>query len=123
MDAAWYDYGCAEDIFQAGRYNYVAFLCQQSVEKMLKAAIMARRGRLYHKGHSLKELLDETGLSPPEDLHTFILRLSPHYLVARYLNAAGGRYWELYNQRMAADFLSETRQVLEWLEQKIASPR
>ncbi|MDP2935829.1 MAG: HEPN domain-containing protein [Dehalococcoidia bacterium] len=39
IDGAWYDYASAEDMLRAGRYNYVAFLCQQAVEKRLKEKI------------------------------------------------------------------------------------
>jgi len=121
IDGAWYDYASAEDMLRAGRYNYVAFLCQQAVEKMLKAAVMARTRTRYPKAHNLKELLDETGLTVPGELETAILRLGPHYLASRYLNAAGGRPWELYNSDLAQGFLTEAKSVLEWLESKTRS--
>lgn len=121
MDGAWYDYATAGDMWHAGRYNYVAFLCQQAVEKMLKAAVMSYKRRLYPKGHNLLELIQEAGLSLPENLLTTALRLSPHYLVSRYLNAAGGRYWELYNESIASELLAQTRGLLEWLKGKIES--
>lgn len=121
IDGAWYDYATAEDMLKASRYSYVAFLCQQAVEKMLKAAVMALKGTLYPKSHNLKELLDETGISIPLDLESAILRLNPHYLASRYLNAAGGRYWELYNGELAGEFLSQAKGVLEWLEGKLRS--
>lgn len=121
IEGARYDYGSAQDMLAAGRYNYVAFLCQQAVEKILKAAVMARKRTRYPKGHNLKELLDETGLSMPPELESAILRLIPHYLASRYLNAAGGRYWEMYNAELAGDFLAQSKSVLEWLESKIQS--
>lgn len=70
MDGAWYDYASAEDMLRAGRYNYVAFLCQQAVERMLKAAVMAVRRTRYPEGHNLKELVDETGLALPPELES-----------------------------------------------------
>lgn len=121
IDGAWYDYSSSEDMARAGRYNYVAFLCQQAVEKMLKASVMAQRRTRYPKGHNLKDLLDETGLSMPPELESAILRLIPHYLASRYLNAAGGRYWEHYNAQLAEEFLEQSKRVLEWLESKIRS--
>ncbi|MBN6204898.1 HEPN domain-containing protein [Ralstonia pickettii] len=35
-DIAKYDLDTAEAMYQAGRYLYVVFMCQQSIEKLVK---------------------------------------------------------------------------------------
>jgi HEPN domain-containing protein len=70
LERADYDLGTAEAMLGAGRYIYAVFMCQQALEKGLKAAI-AFRGREVPPIHNLRRLAEGAGLlaeMDPEDL-------------------------------------------------------
>ncbi len=41
-----YDFETANAVFEAGRYLYVVFCCQQAVEKCLKATIVRKTAKM-----------------------------------------------------------------------------
>ena len=52
-DQARYGLDTARAMFDAGRYLYVLFCCQQAVEKMLKSLIVQRTRQLPPRVHQL----------------------------------------------------------------------
>jgi len=114
-----YDYETGEDMFKSGRYSYVIFMCHQCIEKLLKALIMHLKGSIPSRSHNLKMLLEETGLSTPDRIETTLMKLSPHYILSRYPNVAGGPPETIYNLTIAQEFMGETKEVREWLKGKL----
>jgi HEPN domain-containing protein len=65
-ERARYDLDTARAMFEAGRYLYVLFCCQQSVEKMLKAIIAGRTREHPPRVHSLMRLVEVSGVAVSE---------------------------------------------------------
>jgi HEPN domain-containing protein len=56
---AEYDIVSAKVMLEAGRYLYVAFMCQQSVEKMLKACFVNEKKKTPPYTHNLIRIAEE----------------------------------------------------------------
>ena len=61
IELAEYDLETAKALLQTGRYLYVGFMCQQVVEKALKATI-AKHGAFPPKTHDLVHLAELANL-------------------------------------------------------------
>lgn len=66
------------------RYLYVLFMCQQSLEKLLKAHVMARTVELPPRIHSLVRLADLAAVNVSKEERGFLERLSLYYIQSRY---------------------------------------
>ena len=115
LERALYDLETAAALLQSKRYLYVAFMCQQTIEKLLKAYISAQ-GAAPPLVHNLVRLADRaqlrTVLSPAHQL--LLADLNPYYIKARY-----GEYKEalakVCTAEKAAYFLRGTEEVTQWL--------
>ena len=86
LDQVHEDISAAECLLQGGHWLYVAFLCHQALEKVLKAYYLATHDDDPPYTHSHGRLLDICGLTdelPPENLR-FIDFMVPMYIKARY---------------------------------------
>ena len=61
VERSQYDLDTAKIMLDTGRYLYVAYLCQQTVEKMLKA-IIAQQGKENFPIHNLNRLVEIAGI-------------------------------------------------------------
>ena len=90
----------------------VAFLCQQTVEKPLKALILHTKNEFYHHSLYLGKSVDI-----PDTFHSF-LKLTPQYTISRYPNS-GEIPSELYDEEIASDYVNKTEEVLQWIEKQL----
>ena len=119
IERAEYDLETARAMQHAGRYLYVAYICQQSVEKVLKALI-AQKNIENLPIHNLNRLAEIAGidseLSPGQ--FDFLAELTPYCIEARY-----GDYKEslneIINKEKAEILLENTERVFKWILQKI----
>lgn len=81
FDQADYDFESAKDNFKIERYNLVVYLCQQAVEKALKALVVKKEKEpdFFLKSHSLIFLGKKVKI--PENFHSFLRDLTPHYSI------------------------------------------
>jgi HEPN domain-containing protein len=86
MDRVDYDLETARAMLKAGRYLYVVFMCQQAVEKTVKA-ILAFQNKEIKPIHHISRLAELAGILHEFDQETltFIENLSGYYLNARYI--------------------------------------
>lgn len=98
-------------------FEVAAFLAEQAVEKLLKAAWMATRLEGPPWTHSLTELGD--GLEVPLDLRSRLVYLNADYTAARYPDAANGVPYEIYDRATADSKVVAAREVFEWLRSLI----
>ena len=110
------DWKAAQVMLAAGHWSHAAFLCHECLEKLLKALIIHRLSRVPPSSHTLLDLLRHSGLQPPVEVETALLKVSPHYAVARYPDAAGGRPSAYYNEALAKELMQSTTEVKTWLE-------
>ncbi|MBU0567233.1 HEPN domain-containing protein [bacterium] len=116
-----YDLKTAEAMLKAERYLYVAFMCQQSLEKLLKA-IIVQKGKEILPIHNLVRLAEIAGIYPSMDpgYQDFLADLTPFAIEARY-----GDYreslLEIIDQKGAQVCLSKTKEVFKWLTEELKS--
>ena len=83
---AEYDFETAKAMMKSGRYLYVAFTCQQTIEKTLKALYVKEKQETPPYSHNLIRLAEElSGIKPiDEDANRFLERLNSYYIQSRY---------------------------------------
>lgn len=106
-EAEW-DLETAKILKDKGRFNNCAFYAQQSVEKLLKSALIYMNESPW--GHSASKLLlrlDEITDEDYSKLHHNALDLDIHYIPSRYPNAhPDSAPHEVYDKIMAEDALT-----------------
>lgn len=121
LERADYDLETAVSMLKSGRYLYVAFMCQQTMEKLLKA-YMTSQGKMPPFVHNLPRLAEEASLleGMSEDFQQLLADLNPYYIKARY-----GEYKDslakVCKAEQAKNFMSRTKEFFQWLRQKIRS--
>ena len=119
IERANYDLETARSLLKSGRNLYVAFMCQQCIEKYLKAFITFT-GQTPPFVHNLARLAEISGLLKeiPKELQNFLANLNPYYIKARY-----GEYKEslakVCKKQQASLFLGKTEELIQWLKQKM----
>jgi len=94
----------AEALLREGVYEGVAFHCQQSAEKALKAALVEHR--LMARSHSCVEIcqsLAEQEIRVPSAVLEASRRLDLHYTASRYPNGVGGAPQDFYDRPLAEE--------------------
>jgi len=114
MELARYDLDTARAMLRCGRYLYVLFCCQQSVEKPLKALIVERTGALPPRIHNLLRLAQVAGIDLPVVEKRFLAALSAYYIQSRYpeeIRAAASAV----TCDVATETLGKTEETTQWL--------
>lgn len=116
-----YDLETAIAMYSTGRFLYVVFMAQQSIEKAVKALIEAE-GKPVPFEHNLRRLLiaagAESGVS--EEWWTKIDFLSQYYLNARYKEDVAALQRKITSE-VAGEFLDFAKEMVEWCIVKINS--
>jgi len=120
VDRSLYDSETASDLLKTGKYLYVAFMCQQSVEKMLKS-IIAHRGGDPLPTHNLVRLAELCGLKEflTDEQLDFMADLTPYCIEARY-GVYKESLEEIVDKNKALVIVEKTREMNTWLLQKIS---
>ncbi|GAB6943895.1 HEPN domain-containing protein [Vulcanisaeta sp. JCM 14467] len=113
----------ARHLLEIGYLNYAAFHSHQAVEKALRALVIARLRMLPPKTHNLLELAEKlrNGGIAINDVLDDLRDLNPHYLVARYPDAANGVPSEVYSRREAEHCVESASRVIEWVRRLLMS--
>lgn len=117
---AEYDLKTAKAMMRSGRYLYVAFTCQQTIEKILKAIYVKEKEETPPYTHNLIRLAEELSVIKPidEETNRFLERLNSYYIQSRYTE-------EIYqisktlNKKSTNEILSKTKELFRWLESKV----
>jgi len=119
IERSEYDLDTAKVMLDTSRYLYVAYMCQQAIEKILKALI-AQLGKENFPIHNLSRLAEISLISNEltSDQFNFLAELTPYHIEARY-----GDYKEslseIINKEKAEQVYKKTREIYEWIYQKI----
>ncbi len=119
VERAEYDLETARVMLDTARYLYVAYMCQQAVEKLLKALI-AQQNKENLPIHNLNRLVAIAKIR--DELSTgqfdFLAELTPYYIEARY-----GDYKqslsEIISKEKAIEVYNKAEEIFQWLYQKI----
>ena len=119
LERAEYDLETAKAMLHAARYLYVAYTCQQAVEKILKAIIAQNNmeNLPIHNLNRLAEIAEVKNELTPQQFD-FLAELTPYCIEARY-----GDYKEtlseIIGKEKAEEIFIETERIFKWLLQKI----
>jgi HEPN domain-containing protein len=84
IDASRYDLHTARALLDSRRYVYVLFMCQQALEKLLKALVTSRTKTFPPRIHTLVRLAELAAIDLTDEQKTLLERLSLYYIQSRY---------------------------------------
>jgi HEPN domain-containing protein len=117
---AEYDLATAEAMLQSKRFLYVGFMCQQAVEKILKAAYVKHHAVTPPYTHNLLRLITELPWKGEVDDWTLktLESLNSYYIESRYTEDIQELAAVLTEER-AAEILSRTKELFAWIKSKL----
>lgn len=108
-----YDLGAAAGLLKSGHLLYVAFLCQQAIEKILKASWCQLRADSPPYTHNLATLSETLNLNLSGSHQILLDRLNSYYIVGRYPSFKQRLASEL-SKKDAVNLLKETEEFVKW---------
>jgi HEPN domain-containing protein len=118
LDIAQYDLQTAEAMLLSGRWLYVAFMCQQAVEKLVKGLYILYLDDNVPRIHSIGTIIERFEKKLPVEISLETAKLFDDLSIC-YLN---DRYPEYRNQLSskikeseAKALYSQTKEVFAWL--------
>jgi len=119
LDRVVYDMDTAKAMLQTGRWIYSIFMCQQSLEKCLKALI-AYQDKEIVPIHNLRRLAEIASIIHEFDESTLVKLdfLSNYYINARYKEDLN-QLSKGINETLVQDFIQFSEGTIAWLCQKM----
>lgn len=117
VNHATYDLETAKAMHKSRRYLYVTFMCQQAIEKLLKAIITTISLEPPPKMHNLVRLAEIAGISSKlsQNQVDLLASLTPFCIEARYADYQE-KMAQLTNQKLAKEYLSKTKELFKCLK-------
>ena len=115
-----YDFDTAKAMLETKRYLYVAFMCHQTIEKILKAYWSNVLEEPPLKIHSLSRLAEKSGLDKnmSEEQTDFIDELEPLNIEARYPSYKERLMKSLTSDR-CKELIEQTDKLRTWIKSKL----
>ena len=119
LDRVTYDIETAKAMLQTKRYIYAIFMCQQSIEKCLKA-VLAYKEKEVVPIHNLRRLSELAGIigELEESRLVNLDFLSAYHINARYKDDLK-ELSKGITETVAQDFIQFAEETIKWLCQKI----
>jgi HEPN domain-containing protein len=119
-----YDLVTAEALLLAKRYLYVAFACQQAIEKAFKAYHVKTKNEEPVYTHDLLRLAEKSGLIDflTIEQRRFADAVNTYYIETRYQEYKSHIAKTLTYDR-CAELLKQTKNIHQWTKEKILSVR
>ena len=111
------DLDAAQYLFDGKRYYIAAFMCQQSVEKSLKALFLHETKGQVPQSHSLIYLATNT--STPKRFFSFLRELTPKFIDTRYPDASVDLPSRIYDERNTKKILLASKEVVAWVKKAL----
>jgi HEPN domain-containing protein len=118
VDNSDYDLQTAEAMHSSGRYAYTAFMCQQALEKIIKAVYLQDNKQEAPRSHSLVYLVGLLKSPAPESHLSLLSELSSYYIEGRYPTYKG-KISNLISCERSKHFLAKTKEAFQWLKSQI----
>lgn len=117
-----YDFDTALAMQATHRNLYVAFMCHQTIEKILKAYWSENLEETPLKIHSLSRLAERSGIDADmsEEQKNFIDALEPLNIEARYPSYKERLMNSLTHERCEM-ILQSTKELQEWIKNKLSA--
>ncbi len=113
-----YDFETAKAMYETGRYLYVAFMCQQAVEKYLKALICEKTDKMPPYVHNLTVLIQHLGIKLTERQLDLMDILSKYYLNTRY-PVIKQKLAKNLDENSSLELLNKTEDFIKWLKKEL----
>ena len=115
-----YDFDTAKAMLETKRYLYVAFMCHQTIEKILKAYWSKVLEEPPLKIHSLSRLAEKSGLDKDmsEEQTDFIDELEPLNIEARYPSYKE-RLMKSLTPNRCKELIEQTDKLRTWIKSKL----
>ena len=118
QDIAQYDLETAKAMFEAGRWLYVVFMCQQAIEKLCKGLYLLFIDDDVPRIHDINSLVTKFADKLPEpiedDKRLLFAKLSAFYLNNRYPGYKE-RLSTSLNKEETQSILDESKEAFKWL--------
>lgn len=118
LDAGNYDLKTAEFMQKSGRYVYTAFLCQQAIEKYLKALYIKKTSKEAPRTHNLVYLAGLLELEAKDEQVKLLADLTTYYIEGRYPTYKQ-RVSKTLGKNKARVILDETKGFMKWLKSSL----
>jgi HEPN domain-containing protein len=118
LELAREDLTSAKVMLEAKHYTWCAFICQQALEKLLKAGYVKKEKRIPPYIHKLERLVELLSLKPPQDLLEALILIDKYYIVARYPSYKASV--DIKSRRSAEGIYQKTKELYRWLEKEMA---
>ena len=115
IEAANYDMKSAIYMQKSGRYVYTAFLCQQAIEKYLKALYIGKMSNEAPRTHNLVYLAGLLEIKINDKDMELLTGLTSFYIEGRYPTYKQ-TISRIINRVKADTILKETRRFIKWLK-------
>ena len=118
LELAQYDLDSAQTMYAGGRWFYVAFMCQQALEKLCKGLynfyIDDNVPRVHNIPYILAKIETSLSLTVETEVYNLIDTLSSLYVNNRYPDFS--RQPNIYVDKIQAeDLLKKTKEAFAWL--------
>jgi HEPN domain-containing protein len=120
LDHALYDMETAESMFKTRRWLYVAFMCQQALEKLIKGLYgLYLDFDTIPRSHNIRWIVSLFAEKLPEEIPENILvlfeSLAQYYFSNRYPDYVD-QLLKRINEAEARRILAESKEVFTWLQ-------
>jgi HEPN domain-containing protein len=116
---ALYDLDSADAMYQSGRWLYVAFMCQQAVEKLCKGLYVLHVSDDVPRVHNISSVVDRFAEKLPEPITDERYRLFDN-LTSFYMNSRYPEYKDTMsmnlNKEIAKTLNTRTKEAFAWLQ-------
>lgn len=115
-----YDLETAKAMLKSKRYLYVGFMCNQVIEKILKAYYVKTNNEQPPYTHKLIRIAEESNLykEMTESQKDFLDVIAPLNIEARYPTQKQ-ELMEALNKEKCMQILKETEELVEWINNKL----
>ncbi len=120
FDIAEEDLQAAEWSFKGDQFLWAVFMCQQCIEKALKAIYIYKNSEHAPKKHDLIYLVNITGLIDdlPEESKILLRYLNVYYIETRYSEKRAELKIKCTKEN-TLNIINHTKEVFEWLKSKL----
>ena len=120
ISLAKYDLATAHDMSKAKKYLYVAFMCQQAIEKILKDCYVKQNTSTPPYTHNLLRLVKDLSFKDEmgDEMMAAIEELNSYYIESRYTEDIE-ELSKFLTEAKAVSVLNSTKELFEWIKARL----
>ena len=120
IELAIYDLDTAKAMLTTKRYLYVGFMCNQTIEKILKAYYVLKNKKIPPYTHNMRRIATEANLykEMSEEQKNFIDDIIPFNIEGRYPEYKQMLY-DTLEEIECKRIIKETEEFVQWIKNKL----